>query len=83
MMSGDWGSGWIGMGFGGGLVMLLFWGLAIVGLVALVRWMFARSEPVPRSHEPDALEILQRRYASGEIDQQTYQQVKRELESGT
>lgn len=82
MMNGDWGSGWMGMGFGGGLVMLLFWSLAIVGLVALVRWIFARNEPAPRSREPDALEILKRRYASSEIDHQTYLEVKRELESG-
>ena len=82
-MNGDWGSGWMGMGFGGGLLMLLFWGLAIVGFVALVRWIISWNEPGRGEREPDALDILKRRYASGEIDQKTYQEMKRELGSGT
>lgn len=79
MMYGDWGNGW--MGFGGLLLMFLFWGLAIFGFVALVRWSVSRSDRPGVSGEPSALEILQRRYASGEIDEQTYQRMKAELEA--
>ena len=79
MMYGDWGSGW--MGFGGWLLMFFFWGLAIFGLVALVRWSVSGTDRPGKSGAPSALEILQRRYASGEIDQQTYQRMKAELEA--
>ncbi len=79
MMYGDWGNGW--MGFGGGFVMLLFWGLAIFGLVALARWAVFKSGKTGQPRESGPLEILQRRYASGEIDQQTYQRMKAELDT--
>ncbi len=83
MMNGDWGSSWMGMGFGGVLVMLLFWGLAIVGLVALIRWLLMGSQSPPTSSESGALETLRRRYATGELDWETYQEVKKELQSGS
>jgi putative membrane protein len=79
MMSGDWGGGW--MGFGGGLAMLLFWGLAIFLLVVLVRWAVSRTDKPEPPGAAGALEILQRRYANGEIDEPTYQRMKAELEA--
>ena len=83
MMDGAWGSGWMGggwMGFGGGLLMLLFWVLAAVGLVALMRWLASAGDDRDTSAEPSALELLRRRYASGEIDQATYREMKQELD---
>ena len=58
-------------GFGGwymGILMILFWGLIIWGIIALIRY-FGRN----RLNEPQynsALEILKRRYAQGEINKE-------------
>jgi len=86
MMS-NWGEfgGW-GMGFGF-VVMLLFWLLIVVGIVALIRWLLLQSQSgrdqgrndKPRDKTP--LEIVQQRDARGEIDREEYEQKKRDLES--
>lgn len=74
-----------GMMMGGsmGVVMLLFWVMVIVALVLLVSGLFTgRSIPSGGSHvELDAIEILKRRYANGDIDQGEYQAKRRELSS--
>ena len=73
MMS-DW-----GMGFGV-VFMLLFWGLIIFGIVALIRCLLAQSSPGRDSRDKTPLEIVQERYARGEIDREEYEQKKRDLE---
>ncbi|MDE2309682.1 MAG: SHOCT domain-containing protein [Betaproteobacteria bacterium] len=79
MMS-DWGSfGWWGMGFGM-VFMLLFWVLVILGIAVLIRWLLAQSPPSGGSHDKTPLEIVQERYARGEIDREEYEQKKRDLE---
>jgi len=70
------GIGW-GMGFGG-FSMVIFWGLIIFGIVAIIRWISGNSRDQPR--QKTALDILQERYARGEIDEQEYQQKRRDLE---
>jgi len=64
------------MGMGGSGVMwlffILFWILLIAGVVIVIRWLL-------RSKAESPLEILQRRYARGEIDQETYARMRREL----
>ena len=60
------------MGFGM-LAMVAFWGAIIVGLV----WMVSRSRT--RSETEEAADILRRRYAAGEIDQETYERMRRNL----
>ena len=73
----------MGFGFGFGLLfMLLFWG----GLIALAVWLisllFPRSGPGgTSSNEGDlsAREILDRRYARGEINQEQYELMKLDL----
>lgn len=79
MMS-DWGSygGW-GMGFGI-LFMLLFWVLIILGIAGLIRWLMTQSTPSRSSRDKTPLDILQERYARGEIDREEYEQKKRDLE---
>ncbi|MBU6488509.1 SHOCT domain-containing protein [Paraburkholderia tagetis] len=77
--------GW-GMGFGF-LFMILVWALVILGIVTLVRWLTwesrARREQngrvPPRDKTP--LEIVQERYARGEINREEYEQKKRDLGS--
>ena len=73
--------GWmwgLGMGFGA-LMMLAFWGVLIVGLVLLVRWLSGAMVHGGSTAESPR-EILKRRYARGEIDQPTYQRMLREVE---
>lgn len=64
----------------GGVFMILWWVLIIVGIVALVKWMITSSAGDGRSGGGDkALDILKQRYARGEIDEQEFQKRKRDL----
>jgi len=69
----------MGLGMGSGLfgliLMLLFWGGLIALAVWLVRSLFpqgARSPGQPGYREMNAREILDRRFARGEIDREEY-----------
>jgi len=66
------GGGW-GMGFGG-IFVILFWALIIVGAVVLFRWITDQSKG-----GKTALQILQERYARGELQREEYEQKKRDL----
>jgi putative membrane protein len=75
-MMGDWGGwGW-GMGFGG-VFMILFWGLIILGIVALGRWLSSSIGSDDSSKRP--LAILQERYARGEITREQYERMRQDL----
>jgi len=80
-MMNEWGNigGW-GMGFGI-VFMLLFWGLIILGIAALIRWLLTQSSPSRSSRDKTPLEIVQERYARGEIEREEYEQKKRDLGS--
>jgi len=62
----------------GGLIWLAFLGLAIVGLVTMVRWLFGDKVRERRSPS-SALAILEERYARGEINREEYEQRRRDL----
>lgn len=70
------------MGYGfdfapfGFLFMLLWWGLIIVALVALVRW-FSRTTGGQGGKSP--LDILKERYAKGEINRQEFEERKKDI----
>lgn len=74
------GWGWGHMMFGG-LTMLLFWGGLIVLIVLALRWLGVRSHPhdggPPSKHTP--LEILEERFARGEINQEEFEERRRVL----
>lgn len=72
-----WGWSWGHMIFGS-VMMVLFWGGVILVIVLLVRRLGsgAGSEAPPGKA---ALDILQERFARGEIDQQEYEERKRVL----
>jgi putative membrane protein len=66
------GFGWLGM-----LTMLLFW----IGVIALVVWAFSNLVPARQAPvEPDAVEILKRRFARGEINREEFVQARDALQ---
>ncbi len=77
-MMGDW-WGW-GMGFGW-ISMILFWGLVAFAIVALVKWLTPQSPGGASPRERTPLEILEQRYARGEIDREEFEQKRRDLAS--
>lgn len=71
-----------GMGLGGGLLMVVFWIVLIVGAVWLARGLFPSGQQPPASSsrsEASADEILKQRYARGEITKEQYEQMRRDL----
>lgn len=89
-MHGWWWDG--GMGWGaviGLLFMLVFWGLIIAGVVLIVRSLTGRRDeaagyrtpPYQERPRSSALDVLQERYARGEIDREEYLRRKADLES--
>ena len=76
-MWGDMGYGW-GWGMGFGMIsMVLFWVLIILGIVVLVRRVGGSPSAAPPSKT--ALDIVNERYARGEIDKQEFEEKKRDL----
>jgi putative membrane protein len=71
-MWGMWGAWGVGML----LVMLTFWVLVVVGLIALVRWLVTQGR---ETRTDTALEILRQRYARGEINKDEFDAKKRDL----
>lgn len=85
---GGWGVGnWLLMGFG----MLLFWALVVAGIVWLVQYATNRPtsgeyrvslDKSTSSARPNAREILDERYARGEISDEEYRTRRGTLTSG-
>ncbi len=73
MMYGTFG----GMWFTGIAMMVLFWVAIILVVVWVVRSLFPHQ--MRSGHEP-ALEILQQRYAAGEISEAEYERARAQLE---
>lgn len=96
MMWGWNGGGWNGGGAWGlasGLLSLLFLVAVVVGVILIVRALFAHqsrgsawppSAPPPASRGPEvspALQILEQRYAGGEVDREDFLARKQDLQS--
>lgn len=81
-MMGWYGADWGAPGVIGVLMMLVFWG----GIIGLALWAVAR---VTRSDHPHAVTvespraILDRRFASGDLDAEGYAQARRILDGQT
>lgn len=80
--------GWYygGAGWAGWLVMVVamvaFWGLVIVGVVAIFRGIGKTDEPAERSAHRHPMEILDERFARGELDVDEYH-ARQDLLRGT
>jgi putative membrane protein len=78
-MHGGWGWGWMSLMM---VMMVLFWGAVIFGVVWLIRGAaWGRSVPEGPVSIESATEILDRRFAEGEIDEEDYR-ARREVLSG-
>lgn len=87
---GGWGFGWpmMGGGYYGGVfsgwfmpvISIIFIGLVIVAVIVLLRSFSRNGRIQPVSGEANsALEILKKRYASGEINKDEYEQKKKDI----
>lgn len=74
--------GW-GMGGFGMILNMAIWILAIVAIVWLVRWLFRLGGRTGNGANAGsrALDILNERYASGEIDKTKFEAMKRDISS--
>lgn len=74
-----WGMG--GFGLWGGLMMVLVWGALIVLVVAIAKWLLGgRAAHTPHARSGNsAQDILDERYARGEIDREEYLQRREDL----
>jgi len=59
--------------------MIIFWGLVIWGIVALVRYIISFGGNSTTSPAASAMEILKTRYARGEISKEEFEDKKRDL----
>jgi putative membrane protein len=77
-----WGYG-VTYGWGGMFLMLLsmlFWFALLGALIwALVRWITRSGVSSTTPGGPSALETLQQRYARGEIDDATFERMRKQL----
>jgi putative membrane protein len=68
-----WGNHWMFGGF-----MWLFWIAVLVALFFFIKWLI-QQKPGSQKPEENALEVLKKRYAKGEIDKEEFEQKKRDL----
>ena len=78
-MHGGWGGGWMILMM---VVMVLFWAAVIFGIVSLIRGAaWGRSVPDPPVVKESPADILDRRFAEGDISEEDYQ-ARREVLAG-
>ncbi len=80
-----WGGEWFGLG-GIGMMILGLLGLIlfVVGIIYIFRWIAYTPWHGERQYKrysgsEESLEILKRRYASGEINREEYEKMKKDL----
>jgi len=68
-----WGHHWMFGGF-----MWVFWIVVLVALFFLIKWI-VQQKPGDQKPDENALEVLKKRYAKGEIDKDEFEQKKKDL----
>jgi putative membrane protein len=66
-----------GTGWWGGIGMVIWWALIILAIVALARWIAGQSGG---SRGKSAREILEERYARGEISKAEFEEKRKALD---
>ena len=78
-MHGGWGWGWMSLMM---VMMVLFWGAVVFGVVWLIRGARqSESHPGERPSKESPIEILERRFAEGGMSEEDYR-ARREVLSG-
>ena len=60
-----------------GLLLIL---LFVLVVFAAVKWLWGRKLPFAIADREDALDILKKRYAKGEIGKEEYERIKKDIE---
>lgn len=76
-----WDGGWHAWLFGP-MMMILFIGLVVVAVIIVVRWLGdeGRGSATKRSADKTPIEILEERFARGEIDKDEFEERRRALD---
>jgi putative membrane protein len=74
-----------GMGMMGMMILMFLFGLLLIVLfvlivVAVVKWLWGSKMPFLMNDRENALEVLKKRYAKGEIGKEEYERIKRDIE---
>lgn len=70
---------WGVWGIGMMLMMLVFWGAVIVGMVVAIRWLVSQGQGKEPRRTDAAVDILRQRYARGEINKEEFEAKRRDL----
>ena len=69
----------------GMMIFMFLFGLLLIGIfvlivVAVVKWLSGSKMPFSVSDRENALEILKKRYAKGEIGKEEFERMRRDIE---
>jgi putative membrane protein len=74
----NWGTGWGWWMMFGWFWMIVLWGLIIWAVYTLVSHLTGRHDS-PSVQSPSALDILERRYANGELTHEQFEEMRQHL----
>ena len=67
-----WWGGNYGMGFGGGIFMIIFWVFVFLGIIYLGKMLMGGGSKADKQRET-ALEVLEKRFAKGEVTREEFE----------
>lgn len=73
------GDGWGWWVVFGTVFMVAFWLIVVWAIGTLAQRPHREAPPAPRTEEPTALQILERRYANGELTDEEFEQKRQRL----